>query len=627
MMTTIMNPTEAPELEAVVNVDEAAAVAIDALQAQVEMEKNAEEGDVPPSEAEPIEAAVECDSTLPDVAVEGRTKGELVVMLAELLATECPVQEIRNEVDAIKSTFYRLRRAEVDALYRKAEAEGVEAEIAEDADELRLKELLKIYRERRDEQLAISDKTKEENLQAKLAIIEELKGLIQSEETLNVTFARFRELQQRWRDIGAVPQPSVKDLWERYNLHVENFYDFVKINKELRDLDWRRNFEHKSQLCEQAEALAAEPSAVDAFHRLQKLHDEWRETGPVAREFKEQLWERFKAASTVINRRYQEHFDTIKGEQIQNLEHKTALCEAVEALAAAEYASHKLWNKANERLLAIQAEWRTIGFAPKRDNAKIYERFRQACDNFFEKKRSFYADVKGEMDANLQLKEQLCEKAEALAESDDWKAATDQLLALQAEWKKVGSVSRRYADAVWKRFRRACDKFFERKSQYFAEVENQYVANLERKRALIEEMSQVDVKGITHDAIKEFQRRWSEIGYVPIKAKDELQTLYKGAIDRLFNALRGAGREQAMDRFKERVSSLRTSGEHRLRNERERLYNRVRQLEQEIATLENNIGFFSKGASSFIAEVEEKIARAKREMADTVEKVKMIDGE
>lgn len=626
-MTTIMNPTENPELKGVVNVDETAVAAVETAQTQVEEEILSEEVEESlPNECE-IEAAGEGATAPLQVSVEGCTKGELVAMLAELLAEERPVQEIRNDVEAIKSSFYRLHRSEVEALYRKAEAEGVEPEVGSDDDELRLKELLKQYRDKRDEQLAVSDKKKEENLQAKMAIIEELKGLIQSEETINVTFARFRDLQQRWRDIGSVPQQAVKDLWERYNLHVENFYDFVKINKELRDLDWRRNLEHKTQLCEQAEALASEESVVEAFHRLQKLHDEWRETGPVAREHKETLWERFKVASTVVNRRYQEHFDAIKNEQVQNLERKVALCEAVEALAEAECTSHKLWNKANERLLSIQAEWRTIGFAPKRDNAKIYERFRQACDKFFENKRAFYADVKGEMEANLALKEQLCEKAEQLAESDDWKAATEQLLALQTEWKKVGSVSRRYADAVWKRFRQACDKFFERKSQFYADIESKYAENLERKRALIEEMKQTDVKGITHEAIKEFQRRWSEIGYVPIKAKEELQTLYKGAIDRLFNALRGAGREQAMDRFKERVSSLRSSGEHRLRNERERLYNRVRQLEQEIATLENNIGFFSKGASSFIAEVEEKIARAKREMADTIEKVKMIDGE
>lgn len=423
-----------------------------------------------------------------------------------------------------------------------------------------------------------------------------------------------------------MPQQYVKDLWETYNLHVENFYDFVKINKELRDLDWKKNLELKTALCEQAERLAEEPSVVEAFRKLQKLHDDWREIGPVASEYKEALWERFKEASSKINRSHQEFFENLKAEQLNNLERKTALCEQVEALAADSLSSHKTWNRASEKLLEIQKEWKTIGFAPKKDNTKVYERFRAACDAFFARKREFYSEVKDDMEKNLRLKEEICEAAEKLQESEEWKAATDELLALQARWKEIGAVSRRHSDAIWKRFRAACDKFFERKSAHFASVENEYAENLRKKSELIEQMLVADIKEGGHDMIKEFQRRWSEIGYVPIKHKDELQKRYKEAVDKLFGALRGSDREQSMSRFKEKVSSLRSAGDKRLRTERDKLYNRVRQLEQEIALLENNIGFFSKskGAEALIADVQEKIARAKRDMADAIAKVKRI---
>ncbi len=631
-MTTI-KPSQAPLTEAVGTAEDTQNQLVETtteVQIETTIETTAEAEEVVTTEQTPeVEECADAVAERLEESVNGKSKGELVEMLANLISTN-PVQNIRNEVDAIKNAFYKIRRAENAA---KQAAEGEEATVENaievDADEVQLKELLKSYRERRDEFINISDKIKEENYKTKLEIIEELKGLISSEETLGNTFNRFRELQARWKAAGPVPQQHVKDLWETYNLHVENFYDFVNINKELRDLDWKKNFEAKSALCEQAEALTTAAAVVEAFHKLQKLHDEWREIGPVASEHKEPLWSRFKSASSIINRRHQEYFEGIKEEQLQNLARKEALCVAVEALIAATYESHKAWNKAGEQLLALQAEWRTIGFAPKRDNAQIYERFRAACDKFFEAKRTFYSEVKGDMEENLRHKEALCEQAEALQESSDWKEATERLLALQAEWKQAGTVSRRHADAIWKRFRAACDKFFERKAEHYATIENGYEENLARKEALIEEMLAADVKAGGYDAIKEFQRRWSEIGFVPIKHKEELQKRYKAAVDRLFGLVRGAGREQAMDRFKERVSSMRSSGDKRLRSERERLFNRVRQLEQEIATLENNIGFFShsKGAEALIADVEEKIAKTKREMADTIEKIKMIDGE
>ena len=418
-------------------------------------------------------------------------------------------------------------------------------------------------------------------------------------------------------------------MWETYNLHVENFYNFIKINKELRDLDLKKNYEQKVALCEAAEALVLEPSIVEAFHKLQKYHDEWRETGPVANEFKEVLWERFKEASSRVNKQHQAFFENIKAEQTKNLELKATLCEQTEELAQQLYTTRKEWNRANDRLLEIQKVWKTIGFAPKKDNTRIYERFRTACDKFFEAKRRFYADVKTEMEHNLQLKNELCEAAEALQNSEEWKKATDELIALQARWKEIGAVSRRYSDQVWKRFRAACDKFFERKGAHFADVDGEHEENLVRKLALLDEMAAADVKEGGFEMIKEFQRRWSEIGFVPIKRKDEVQKRYKECVDALFTVLRGSERDRSMSRFREKVSTFRASGDRRVRTERDRLYNKVKQLEADIALLENNIGFFahSKGAEALIADVREKIERAKREMADTIEKVKLIDRE
>ena len=561
----------------------------------------------------------------------GKGKEELVALFARMLE-EQPVQSIRRDVEALKIAFYRIRRAEVEAARRRfVEEGGAEEDFAPSVDgaEIQLKEQFKEYRRRRDAFIANLEAEKEANLKVKQAIIEELKELVNSDETLNHTFNKFRELQQRWKDTGIVPQQHVKDLWETYNLHVENFYSFIKINKELRDLDLKKNYEQKLALCEAAEALVLEPSIVEAFHKLQKLHDEWRETGPVANEFKETLWERFKEASSRINKQHQAFFENIKAEQTKNLELKAGLCEQTEELAQQLYTTRKEWNRASDRLLEIQKVWKTIGFAPKKDNTRIYERFRTACDRFFEAKRRFYADVKTEMEHNLQLKNELCEAAEALQMSEEWKKTTDELIALQARWKEIGAVSRRYSDQVWKRFRAACDKFFERKAAHFSDVDGQYEQNLVRKQALLDEMAAADVKEGGFEMIKEFQRRWSEIGFVPIKRKDEIQKRYKECVDTLFSVLRGSERDRSMSRFREKVSAFKASGDRRIRTERDRLYNRVKQLESDIALLENNIGFFahSKGAEALIADVREKIERAKREMADTIEKVKLIDRE
>lgn len=564
-------------------------------------------------------------------SLAGKSREELILWFEKLLE-ERPVQTLRREAEALKIAFYKQHRADVEAEKRAfVEAGGNEEEFTPTVDgcENHLKELFARYRQRRDQFISTLEEEKQANLEVKLRIIEELKELVTSDETLNHTFTKFRELQQRWKETGIVPQQHVKDVWENYNLQVENFYNFIKINKELRDLDLKKNYEQKVALCESAEALVEEPSIVEAFHKLQKLHDQWRETGPVAMEHKEPLWERFKEASSRINKAHQEHFECLKQEQLKNLELKSNLCEQTEALLSEPMTSRKEWNRANERLLEIQKVWKSIGFAPKKENTRIYERFRNACDSFFEAKRAFYASVKDEMDHNLQLKQELCLAAEALQESEQWKETTDELIALQARWKEVGAVSRRHSDQIWKRFRKACDHFFERKAKHFSEVDGSQEQNLERKLTLLAEMEQADIKAGGYEAIREFQRRWSEIGYVPIKRKEEIQKRYKQVVDKLFGELRSGERDRSMGRFREKVSSLKEGGQKRLQSEREKLYNKVRQLEQEIQLLENNIGFFanSKSAESLIAGVREKIERAKQEMASTIEKVRMIDAE
>lgn len=571
------------------------------------------------------------DKLAASLAVVGKmNKLELVEYFAGILENK-PVQTLRYDVEAVKVAFYKKHRAEVeDAKKNFVEQGGTTEEFvpAVDAEEVRLKEYFAIYRAKREEYMAGLEKSKEENLRVKLQIIEELKTLVATGETVGQTFQTFRALQQRWKEAGAVPQANVKDVWETYNLHVENFYDFVKINKELRDLDLQRNMESKTALCEAAEALAGEESVVVAFRKLQDLHEQWREIGPVAREQKDAIWERFKEASSRINRRHQEYFEGIKEEQKKNLALKTELCEKAEELSTEMLTTRKEWNKASERLIEIQKVWKTIGFAPKKENAKIYERFRAACDKFFELKRSFYEGVKTEMEHNLQLKVEICEAAETIQDSEQWKKSADELIELQKRWKEIGPVSRRHSDAVWKRFRAACDHFFARKSAHFAGVDAEHTANLEKKNALLAEIESFDISGGSIEDIKEFQRRWSEIGYVPIREKDALQKRYRAAIDKLFATLRGGDRERRAENFRNKISTMKGNG-GKLRSERDRLYNKVKQLEADIATLENNIGFFSrsKGAEALIRDVENKIERAKQEMADTIEKINLIDSE
>ena len=605
--------------------------AVDFSDEEAELAANAPEFDLEESEVDENKETEESDT----VDYSGNNNSQLLSIFSELLHTR-PVQTIRKNVDAIKIAFYKNYRNEVDQLRKKFIEEGgtIEDFVPPTNDEeQRFKTLFAEYRQKRNEYLAQIETEKEENYQKKLQIIEELKELINSNETLNQTFTAFRDLQHRWKEIGLVPQSVVKDLWETYNLYVENFYNFIKINKELRDLDLKKNYEAKIQLCEEAEALVLEPSVINAFHRLQKLHEQWREIGPVANEYKDQLWDRFREASSKINKRHQEYFDTLKEEQKKNLDLKTELCVKAEELVAAPPVSRKEWNKASEQLIEIQKVWKTIGFAPKKDNTKIYERFRNACDRFFENKRNFYLQIKADMETNLKLKNEICSQAESIQDSEEWKKTTDELIALQKRWKEIGPVARRHSDAVWKRFRAACDHFFERKAAHFSTIDTQYEENLKQKQALLEELKafveREDMANDGFETLKEMQRRWSEIGFVPIKQKDAIQSEYRKVVDAAFAKLRGNEKERHLERFKGKLQSLSSEGnnDRRIRHERDRLYNKMKQLEADIALLENNIGFFSKSknAESMIRDVNEKIAKAKQEMETIIEKINLID--
>ena len=457
--------------------------------------------------------------------------------------------------------------------------------------------------------------------------------LVEKAEDVNSTFPAFRELQNRWKEISLVPQSRARDLWESYQHCVERFYDYIKINNEFRDLDFKKNLELKTELCEKAEALGQEPNVVNAFKELQKLHEEWKELGPVAKEYRESIWERFKNATSVVNKRHQSFFENLKQDQKQNLIKKTALCEQAESIAASHCEDSNGWNKLSKQMEDLQTEWKKIGFAAKKDNQKIYDRFRAACDKFYNAKREYYLNFKSSMRENLAHKEELCEKAEALSSSEDWKGTTEKLIELQKEWKEIGPVARKQAELVWKRFRSACDIFFENKARYFGEQDAKYEENLAAKSALIEELRAYKVSDSKDDniaAMKSFLARWNDIGFVPFKEKERIQKEWNEAMESHFADIRSLESEKKFSKFRRMVTEFRTSGKDRaLRSEREKLLQKYRKTEQEIDTLENNIGFFakSKNADTLVAEVRKKIEQQKEELLRIEEKIKIIDNQ
>ena len=559
---------------------------------------------------------------------------ELVNAMRDMLK-ENDERDIKNDIEIIKAAFYKnLKENEEAAKKEFIEGGGAEEDFVAEQDpyENDIKDLIKEYRQLRIDYSKRLEVEKEENLQKKYEVIEKIKGLINNEESINKTFNEFRSLQQEWRDIGLVPQSEMKNLWDTYHFHVENFYDYIKINRELRDLDLKKNLEAKIKLCEKAEELLLDPSIIRAFNTLQKYHEQWREIGPVPREQKDDIWERFKAATTTINKKHQQFFEDRKLEQKKNLEAKTALCERVEAINELETDSHKEWDKISRELIQLQKVWRTIGFAPRKDNNKIYDRFRTACDKFFDAKRAFYSKNKEEQQGNLQLKIDLCVQAEALKDSTDWKKTTQDFINIQKQWKEIGPVPRKQSESVWKRFRTACDYFFDKKSEHFNDVDSEQVDNLELKESLIEEIknfkSSKDVKD-NLSKLKDFQRRWAEIGHVPFKKKDEIQAQFREVINKLYDDLNLDDEQRNLLKFRTKMSSYSESsrGQSKMRLERDKYMNKMKQLENDLVLLDNNIGFFaeSKNAESLIKDVRKKIEVTKQKIEFLKEKIRVID--
>ena len=546
----------------------------------------------------------------------------IILKFEELVGSE-ETHDLFENAEALKSAFYKLLNGE-----RGKGAEEFQQE------EAAFKELYAKYKNKRYLHAQEQEKVKEENYTKKLQIVEELKALLEKTEDVNHTFPEFRELQNRWKAIDMVPQAKAKDLWDTYQHYVEKFYDYIKINNEFRDMDFKRNLDSKTALCVKAEALVDEANVVNAFKELQKLHDEWKEIGPVAKEFRDSIWERFKAATSVINKNHQAYFEQLKEEQKNNLEAKELLCVKAEEIASAAPGESSDWNALSKEMEALQQQWKNIGFAARKDNQKIYDRFREACDKFYNSKREYYANFKNVMHENLKLKEQLCEEAEALMNSEDWKKATDKIIALQKRWKETGPVARKQSDAVWKRFRAACDFFFENKSRHFDLMDERYADNLAQKLALIEEVKAYkvgDVRECEISAMREFQNRWNEIGFVPFKEKEKVQKEFNAAMDAHFADIRSMESEKKLNKFRKMVAEVKSSGkgERGLKFEREKLVMKYRKMEQDIATLENNMGFISKSknADSMISEIQKKISMAKEELGRIEEKIKIIDNQ
>ena len=561
---------------------------------------------------------------------------EIVDAFKELLDGE-NMQQLYKHAEALKAAFYKNLRKEkiasgieqpaATATEEAAEAEPEAAPQAEETVSVNpfaeiergFKDLYSQYKVRRAAYTQEQEKNKEENYQAKLAVIDDLKALVEASEDLKETFPKFREIQNRWRAIGPVPQARVKDLYDTYQHYVEKFYDYVKINKEFRDLDFKKNLEAKEKLCEKAEALADADDAVASFRTLQKLHEQWKELGPVSKEFRDSIWERFRAATAVVNKRHQAYFESQKGNQKENFEAKSALCEKVEEIARAEAADSTTWNKLTKEIENIQKEWKKIGFASKKENQKVYDRFRAACDEFFARKRDFYAGFKNQMQDNLAKKIELCEKAEALKETTDWKKGSEEFIALQQAWKEIGPVSRKKSEQVWKRFRAACDEFFNNREKHFGGQDSEQMENLAKKRDLIEEIRQyvVEDRDEAREALHEFQERWNAIGFVPFKEKTRIQETFRKAINEKFAEFRDGG------------SRYVAKAERAVRTERDRLVQKFTKKEQEIATWENNMGFFaqSKNAEALLQELNKKIDIARQELAELEEKIKEFDRE
>ena len=579
------------------------------------------------------EPQAENDSAVPVAKQTFKSKEEVLARLKELASSEeTPDKE---EVDHLKTVFYKMHVAERDEKQRQYLEAGGDPEkyqVLPDDDEKEFKVAMGVIREKRAALFMQQEAEKQENLKRKQEIIEKIKAMATSPDEANKSFQDFKALQQEWKEIKAVPAEKANELWRNYQLYVEQFYDLLNLNREAREYDFKKNLEIKTKLCEAAEKLADESDVISAFHQLQELHQQYREAGPVAKELREEIWARFKAASTVINKKHQQHFEGLREKEEENLRRKTELCEKVETIAKEENKSASDWEKRTKEIIEIQTEWKTIGFAPQKMNVKIFERFRAACDDFFSRKAEFFKQMKERMAENAKKKKALVEKAQALADSTEWKSTSDKLIALQKEWKTIGTAPKKVGDQLWNDFLSACNRFFEARNAANAGVRNEEHANLSKKREIIEKLKAVAEEKAEdlQEKVQQLVEEYSTIGHVPFKDKDKLYKEYHEIVDKLFSDLHISNAKRRLDNFKSNLKNVAKRGEEALDNERARLMRRYEQLKQEVQTYENNLGFLnasSKKGNSLIYEKSRKVQKLKDEAKLVREKIKAIDVE
>ena len=589
------------------------------------------EKEVEQTTAQNAEAAA--DDQKVENAKVSKTKKEVVERLKEIAASD--ENPDKDEIDLLKTVFYKLHITEREARMKEYIDGGGDPEayqIMPDEDEETFKQQMAIVREKRARIFQQQEAEKQANLEKKLEIIEKIKAMATSPDEANKSYNEFKELQQQWKDIKNVPADRASELWRNYQLYVEQFYDLLKLNSEAREYDFKKNLETKTKLCEAAEKLADEEDVISAFHQLQELHQQYRETGPVAKELREQIWTRFKAASTVINKRHQQHFEDLRSKEEENLTLKTALCEKVEEISKLENKTASDWEKRSKEIIDIQNQWKTIGFAPQKMNVKIFERFRAACNDFFGRKSEFFKEMKQAYAANIEKKKALVEKAQALADSTDWKVTSDKLINLQKEWKTIGVVPKKIGDQLWHDFLNACNKFFEARNAANAGARNEERENLEKKRSIIEQIKALvaDAANATREKVQALTDEYNKVGHVPYKEKDALYAAYHEALDAIYKELNISNKRRRLDDFKSNIRNMAKRGEDAIDNERGRLTRRFEQLKQEIQTYENNLGFLnasSKKGNSLIDEMNRKVQKLRDDLELVRQKIKAIDTE
>ena len=563
-----------------------------------------------------------------------QTQEEVVARVKELAEADAPAE--KQELDALKQAFYKIHKANVAAARAQFIENGGESEAflpAPNVLEDDFKAAMNVIKQKRAELQAELDRQKEENLQKKQEILERIKVLSATPEEANQAYKEFKELQNQWKELTLVPAEKANELWKTYQLYVEQYYDQLKLNNEFREYDFKKNLEIKTRLCETAEKLNEEADVISAFQQLQALHQEFKETGPVAKELREEIWARFKAASTAMNKRHQQYFEELKQKEEENLAHKTALCEKIEAIDLTAIKTAAAWEAQTQQIIEMQKEWRTIGFAPQKMNVKIFERFRGACDRFFTEKAAFFKRLKEEQAQNLAKKTELCEKAEALKDSTDWKATADKLMQIQKEWKTIGAVPKKHSESLWQRFIGACDYFFEQKGKNTASQRGEEKENLQKKEQVIEKLKALlesDEEENKQDAVRELMKEWNEIGFVPFKEKDKIYKAYHETVDQLCKALNMSAARRRLDNFKNNLKNDAKEGGQGLSRERERLIRAYENKRSEIKTYENNLGFLtcsSKKGSSLLNEMNKKMEKLKDELNLIGEKIAAIDKE